>query len=164
MKKEVDVNKYKEMYLDFMTNRQSVVLSFIDKNGKPFSSTTPFIQKEGKFYVYISSIAEHYQLMEINEYVDAIFVADESETKNAFAPERTRYSCRPKNLGNSGHDDVFDLFNRKFHESTMKLLRTLDFSLFELTPQEGRYVIGFGLAFDISGDTSKFDYVMVDRK
>lgn len=46
----------------------------------------------------------------------------------------------------------------------MDILRGLDFSLFELTPFEGRYVVGFGLAFDVTIDGKTFKHVVVDKK
>lgn len=46
----------------------------------------------------------------------------------------------------------------------MDLLRGLDFSLFELTPLHGRYVVGFGMAFDLDIDAEVFTHVVVDKK
>ena len=46
----------------------------------------------------------------------------------------------------------------------MDVLRGLDFSLFELTPLQGRYVVGFGMAFDLDIDANVFTHVVVDKK
>ncbi|WP_443136976.1 hypothetical protein [Lysinibacillus sp. JNUCC 51] len=46
----------------------------------------------------------------------------------------------------------------------MELLRTLDFSLFELTPLEGRYVVGFGKAFTIDITNDTLVHVVIDKK
>jgi heme iron utilization protein len=43
------------------------------------------------------------------------------------------------------------------------VLRGLDMSLFELSPIEGRYVVGFGQAFDVDIFGGKFDHVVVDK-
>src|SRR5699024_4470348 len=85
-----------QMYVKFLESRQTAVLSFVGKDGKPFSSTTPFVKKDDKLYIYISQIAEHYQLTENSEVVDVLLRADESKTKNPFATERVRFSCTPK--------------------------------------------------------------------
>ena len=90
MKKPVDLEKNKENYLQFMANRKNLILSLIDDDGKPFISYAPFVKKDGKFYIYISQIADHYRYMENNEYVDALLIADESATNNKFATERVR--------------------------------------------------------------------------
>ena len=164
MAKTIDLEKYKEMYIQFVETRENALLSFNDTDGKPFSSIAPFVKRDGKLYIYISEVAEHYQLMESNEYVDILLVGDEATTKNKFATERVRWICTTKNIGNEGHDDIFTLFNEAYGEKLLNVLRGLDFSLFELTPAEGRYVVGFGLAFtvDIHGD--HFQHVVVDKK
>ncbi|WP_324730150.1 pyridoxamine 5'-phosphate oxidase family protein [Lysinibacillus fusiformis] len=164
MPKAIDIEQVKQNYESFIQSKKNCVLSFVNGEGKPFSSTTPFVRLNGKFYVYISQIAEHYQLMEQSEVVDLICVADEAVTANPFAPERARWQCVSKKLGNEGHEDIFATFDQLFNAKMMELLRSLDFSLFELTPIEGRYVVGFGKAFtiDIANDT--LIHVVVDKK
>ncbi|MCG7434275.1 pyridoxamine 5'-phosphate oxidase family protein [Lysinibacillus fusiformis] len=164
MPKAIDIEQVKQDYENFIQSKKNCVLSFVNGEGKPFSSTTPFVRLNGKFYVYISQVAEHYQLMDQSEVVDLICVADEAVTANPFAPERARWQCRPKKLGNEGHEDIFATFDQLFNAKMMELLRSLDFSLFELTPIEGRYVVGFGKAFtiDIANDT--LIHVVVDKK
>ncbi|VDG93687.1 heme oxygenase, HugZ family [Lysinibacillus sphaericus] len=164
MAKAIDLEKYKKSYLEFMETRKGLILSMLDGEGKPFTSCAPFVKKDGKLYIYISQVAEHYYHMENSEWIDAMMIADESTTKNPFATERMRMRCTPKNIGNEGHDEIFELFNTQFDSKLLDVLRGLDFSLFELTPSMGRYVVGFGMAFDanISGDV--FTHVVVDKK
>lgn len=164
MKKPVDLEKNKEKYLQFVASRKNLVLSLIDDEGKPFSSYAPFVKKDGKLYIYISQIAEHYGLMEKNEFVDAFLIADESETANKFATERARWTCTSINLGNEGNEDIFELFNTDHGSKMLDVLRGLDFSLFELTPLQGRYVVGFGMAFNMDIDANEFTHVVVDKK
>jgi len=164
MKKPVDIEKQRSNYEVFLNSRKQVILSLIDEEGKPFTSYAPFVMKDGKFYIYISEIADHYRLMEKNEFVDVFLLADEADTPNKFAAERVRWCCKPVNIGNDGHDDIFALFNEHFSEKMVSLLRGLDFSLFELTPVKGRYVVGFGLAFDLDVASNGFHHVVVDKK
>ncbi|OAB43900.1 HugZ family protein [Paenibacillus antarcticus] len=164
MKKPVDLEKNKENYLQFIANRRNLILSLIDEDGKPFISYAPFVKKEGKLYIYISKIADHYRLTENNEFVDVLLIADESATNNKFATERARLNCTSSNIGNDGHEDIFELFNADHGSKMMDLLRGLDFSLFELTPVQGRYVVGFGMAFDIDVDANLFSHVVIDKK
>lgn len=164
MTKVIDLEKNKEKYLKFVENRKNLILNLLDDEGKPFTSCAPFIKKDGKLYIYISQIADHYRFMENNDYVDALLVADESATINPFATERVRWSCKTMNIGNEGHDEIFELFNTDFGAKLMDVLRGLDFSLFELTPLQGRYVVGFGMAFDLDLDATVFTHVVVDKK
>lgn len=164
MKKLVDIEKNKEKYLQFVESRKNLILSLIDGEGKPFTSYAPFVKKDGKLYIYISQIAEHYGLMEKNEFVDAFLLADESATVNKFATERARWTCTSINLGNEGHEDIFELFNTAHGSKMLDVLRGLDFSLFELTPLQGRYVVGFGMAFNTDINANIFTHVVVDKK
>lgn len=164
MKMPVDIEKNKENYLQFIANRKNLILSLIDDQGKPFISYAPFVKKEGKLYIYISRIADHYRYMENNEFVDVLLIADESATNNKFATERARLNCSPKNIGNDGHEDIFELFNTDHGVKMMDLLRGLDFSLFELTLLQGRYVVGFGMAFDLDVEANIFTHVVIDKK
>lgn len=164
MKKPVDLEKNKEKYLQFVESRKNLILSLIDDEGKPFSSYAPFVKKDGKLYIYISKIAEHYDLMEKNDFVDAFLIADEYSTPNKFATERVRWTCTSINLGNEGNEDIFAMFNADHGTKMMDVLRGLDFSLFELTPLQGRYVVGFGMAFNIDIDANVFTHVVVDKK
>jgi hypothetical protein len=164
LEKSIDLEKYKENYLQFIANRRNLILGLIDDEGKPFISCAPFVKKEGKFYIYISKIADHYRYTEKNEYVDVLLIANESATNNKFATERVRLNCTSSNIGNDGHEDIFELFNTDHGAKTMDLLRGLDFSLFELTPLQGRYVVGFGMAFDIDVDANVFNHVVIDKK
>lgn len=164
MVKSIDVEKYKQMYLDFVGMRESAVLNFVDEDGKPFSSIVPFVRKDDKLYIYISEVADHYRLTEKSEFIDVLLRADESATKNPFATERVRWNCTPKKLGNDGYEEIFSLFEVAFNKNLMDMLRGLDFALFELTPLTGRYVVGFGLAFDVTIDGETFNHVVVDKK
>ncbi|MGE7997328.1 pyridoxamine 5'-phosphate oxidase family protein [Lysinibacillus sp. NPDC093190] len=164
MQKEIDIEQVKQGYETFIQGKKSCVLSLVDGEGKPFCSTTPYVRVNGKFYVYISRIAEHFQLMEQAQLVDVLCVADEAVTPNPFAAERARWQCKPKHLGNEGYEDVFVAFNKLHNAKMMELLRTLDFSLFELTPLDGRYVVGFGKAFTIDVANDTLVHVVIDKK
>jgi putative heme iron utilization protein len=164
MNKPVDVEKHKDSYLQFVANRKNLILNLIGDDGRPFTSYAPFVKANGKLYIYISRIADHYRYMESNEYVDVLLIADESATTNKFATERVRWSCTSVNIGNEGHDDIFVLFNNDHGAKMMDMLRGLDFSLFEITPLQGRYVVGFGMAFDLDLEANIFNHVVVDKK
>lgn len=162
--KTVDLKKHKEKYLQFIESRKTLILSMLDAKGNPFTSCAPFVKKDGKLYIYISEVAEHYHLLEKNEYIDALLIADEADSKNAFATERARLQSVPKNIGNEGHDDIFELFYETHGKPMVEMLQGLDFSLFELTPSQGRYVVGFGLAFEVDIEGEKFIHVVVDKE
>src|SRR5690554_1849618 len=93
MKKTMDLEKNKKKYLAFVESRKNLILNVLDAEGKPFTSSAPFVKKDGRLYIYISKIAEHYDFIEKSDYIDALIIADEVTTKNKFATERARWNC-----------------------------------------------------------------------
>lgn len=160
--KPMDVAVLKENYQNLVKSTKSIFLSTIALDGAPFLSYAPFVEHEGKVYVYLSRIAEHYRNLEANPAVDVMLIADESATKNIFARERARFKGRAANVGNEGYEEVFAKFEEKFGAPTFNMLRTLDFSLFELELAQGRYVVGFGQAFDVDFPGQHFEHVNRD--
>lgn len=160
--KPLDKEKIKLEYLTFTDHTKTIMLSTVNKYGQPFISYAPFVKKNGKLYIYISKIANHYYHIENHPAVDVMFIEDEMQCRNLFARQRARFACTAINLGNKGYEDIFDLFGQIFGESMIRMLQELDFSLFELTVHEGRYVVGFGQAFDIDLSGNRFDLVSRD--
>lgn len=160
--KPLDNHTIKLQYTKLADGVKTLMLSTIDENGRPFISYAPFVKKEGKLYIYISRIANHYRHLEANPDVDVMLIEDESDSANLFARERARFVCHAVNIGNEGHDDVFALFEASFGAPMIRMLRGLDFSLFELTLLEGRYVAGFGQAYDIDLSADRYELVSRD--
>ncbi|MGG3891168.1 HugZ family protein [Metabacillus fastidiosus] len=163
MEKQIDIVKRKEQYLQFIDKCKTVVISSKDENGDPFTSYAPYVQYNGKFYIYISIITDHYKFIEANNLISIMMLKDEQDAANLFARERARFQCIAENVGNDGHEEIFAKFENIHGAPMMGVLRGLDLSLFELTPKEGRYVIGFGQAFDIDLTGDKFEHVVVDK-
>ncbi|WP_042352910.1 HugZ family protein [Bacillus massiliigorillae] len=163
MVKQIDLAQKKEQYLEFINTRKTIVISSKDNNGDPFISYAPFVKHDGKFYIYISKISDHYQYIEENDLIHIMLLADEHGSSNLFARERARFQCTSENLGNEGYEEIFTEFENIHGKPMMGVLRGLDFSLFELVPQEGRFVVGFGQAFDIDVLGERFLHVVVDK-
>jgi len=160
--KQLDKEKIKLQYLTFADSLKTLMLSTIDEEGNPFISYAPFVRKNGKLYVYLSRIAAHYKHLEDRGAVDVMMIEDESKSVNMFARQRARFICTAVNIGNEGHEELFELLNETFGKGMVGMLRGLDFSLFELTAREGRYVAGFGQAYDIDLSGDRFDHVNRD--
>ncbi|MFD1136402.1 HugZ family pyridoxamine 5'-phosphate oxidase [Paenibacillus urinalis] len=157
-----NIEAVQEKYVQFINKLRSLMISTIDQNGDPSISYAPFVQYEGKIYIYISKIAKHYDHLERQSKADIMFIEDEMDTANLFARQRVRFQCQALNVGNEGHEEVFAAFAARFPEKMIQMLRSLDFSLFELTPGEGRYVAGFGQAYDIDMTTGSIEHVARD--
>lgn len=164
MVKQIDMVQKKEQYLQFMDKYKTAVISTKDELDNPFISYAPVVLHEGKFYIYISKITDHYKFIENNDLIHIMLIADETDSPNLFARERVRFQCTAENVGNDGYEEVFAKFVAKHGAPMMGVLRGLDLSLFELTPKEGRFVVGFGQAFDVDVTGERFEHVVIDKK
>ena len=152
-------------YQKFLDSRKTLVISSTDEQDNPFVSYAPFITHADRLYIYVSRIAEHYWHLANSDTVSVLLIADEADTTNLFARERVRFECGVERLDDAEeHDELFALFRDRFNAKLIDLLQTLDFSLFELSPRAGRYVVGFGKAYDVDLAGTRFDHVVVDKR
>ncbi|NMM83647.1 hypothetical protein B2J88_04625 [Rhodococcus sp. SRB_17] len=164
MLSDAEHKKALDAYRTFLAERKTVVISTKDQNGEPFLSIVPFAIHEDSLYVYVSEIADHYAYLHNAETACVLIHGGESESANLFGIERARFDCTVTECVEEGHDDVFENLGARTNAKMVDLLRTLDFHLFRLTPKQGRYVVGFGKAFDVSFDGNRFDHVVIDKK
>lgn len=160
----INIDKVKSRYDAFVASRKTIVISSNDADGNPFISYAPFVQHEGKLYIYISAIAEHYDFIEQSETIQIMMLADEQDTKNLFARERLYLKCTAENIGNDDLETIFEKMTAIHGAQLIQLLRTIDMSIFELTPKDGRYVIGFGQAFTVDFAAEKLEHIVVEKK
>jgi putative heme iron utilization protein len=163
MEKLLDLQVKKEKYVQFLSQSKTLVISSMDDSGNPFISYAPYVIHDNRFYIFISKISDHYQYLEKNKVIHIMILADEAKSPNLFARERIRFQCSPDNVGNEDKEQIFEKFVEIHGAPMMGVLRGIDMSLFQLSPIEGRYVVGFGQAFDIDLSGKKFNHVVVDR-
>ncbi|MGB3699174.1 MAG: pyridoxamine 5'-phosphate oxidase family protein [Gordonia sp. (in: high G+C Gram-positive bacteria)] len=161
---DTELAKSLDGYRDFLADRRTVVIATKDAAGEPFQSIAPFVAHDGALYVYVSEVAEHYVHLSRSETARVMMHGDESSAKNIFGVERASFVCDVQQVPEEGHDAVFDAFAALTNAKMVELLRGLDFHLFRLTPRDGRYVVGFGKAFEVSFDGSRFEHVVIDKK
>ncbi len=143
------------MLKDFLKDFKSTVLSTIDKNNSPFTSYAPFVKKDSKYYVYLSSMARHTQNLDNNNKVSLFFIEDEISCANIFARKRIVLQANAKKLPRDTQEfeNLIGIFEKE-HVSTMTMLKSMkDFSIYEFTPYGGEAVFGFGEAYDVGGKT-----------
>lgn len=141
------------MLNNFLNSFKSTVLSTIDKRGNPFTSYAPFVKENGNYYIYISSMARHYENLSLNNKLSLFFIEDEISCENIFGRKRVVIQCTSKKLPRD--NEKFEKLMKKFelnHGKTASMLKTMkDFSIFEFTPFEGEAIFGFGEAYDLGG-------------
>lgn len=148
------------MLKKFLDTFKSTVLSTLDENNNPFTSYAPFIKKDDKYYIYISSMAKHFKNLENTRKVSLFFVEDEAYCENIFRRKRVVLQCNSEKMqrDTKEFEQLIELFEKK-HGSTMKILKSMkDFTFFEFIPFYGEAVFGFGEAYNIGGE--KFDQLI----
>ena len=138
--------------VELITSQQTLLLATATTHAIPDLSYAPFVQDNaGSFYIFVSDLASHTTNLRGNPQASVMFIRPESESPNLFARERASFNCRVTEItrDNALYDAQLQALQDKFGE-TVKLLRSLsDFHLLALTPEQGRYVAGFGRAYKI---------------
>lgn len=147
---------------ELIASQQTLTLSTASAKGIPDISYAPFVRDStGLFYIYVSELASHTANLLNNPRASIMFIRPESESPNLFARERAVFSCRVKEITRA--DEIYttrlNALQVKFGE-VASLLRSLsDFHLFALSPESGRYVVGFGRIFTINVNDGSLSHI-----
>lgn len=145
-----DVKKEMMMFRDSFG---SVILSTLSKDGEPIISYAPLLKYDGKFFIYISEIADHYASLKANpKRVEVFFLEDECKAKSVILRKRLKYKAEVEfKQKYDEFERIFALFEESNpHAGGLKTIKNMqDFHLVQLHFKEGRFVKGFGGAYDV---------------
>ena len=81
------------------------------------------------------------------------FIEDEVKTKNIFARKRLNFDVKVTiiNRDSQTFNDIILLYEKKFSASSL-ICKLPDFVMFKFTPFKGKFVKGFGEAYEIYGE------------
>lgn len=140
----------------FMLSFNSVCLATLSPNGEVVCSYAPFVSTEFGNFIYISEVSEHFANIKHNpNNLEAMFLEDESKAASVILRKRLRYRTQASFIDRGElFDKIYDEFERQTGGSGgIKTIRNmLDFHLVKLDFIKGRFVKGFGQAYDIKGD------------
>ena len=140
-------------YHQLIQQQKTLLLATVSEQGEPECSYAPYVRdQQGVFYIYVSDLAVHAKNMMHNQKVSILFIRSETETQNLFARERAVFNCSVREIQKT--DECFDKqlqqMKQQFGE-TVDLLRSLsDFHLLALTSVDGKYIAGFGQAYQVN--------------
>lgn len=149
------LEKAQAEYESFPQEFSSVIISTISQEGIPNASYAPFVMDDSKnIYIYVSGLSTHTQNIESNPRVSVLLIEDEAKADQIFARRRLSFDCTATLVERETvtWNQIVDRFQERFGEIIEVLRGLADFRIFQLTPSEGRFVIGFGAAYHISGD------------
>jgi heme iron utilization protein len=139
-------------YQGFTDKFKSVIISTVSQQGVPNASYAPFIMDESKnIYIYVSGLSTHTQNLQAVPKVSVLFIEEESQTKQIFARRRLNFDCEATLVERETQswNQTVDSFESRFGEIISVLRDLPDFRIFQLKPATGRFVIGFGAAYEV---------------
>jgi putative heme iron utilization protein len=142
-------------YNQFPDSFQSLILSTVSEDGFPHISYAPFVMDETKnIYILASDLASHTQHLRSSHKASVLFIAEESQTQQIFARTRLTFDCTVKMIERETTEWKLSIeqMQDRFGEIVGMLRGLMDFHLFQLTPTQGQFVMGFGQAYQISGE------------
>lgn len=157
----------------FMKQRQSLMLSSLKASSLagdapedvwPDISYAPFIWRDGVFYIFISELAAHTRNLMRSESTSVMFIEDEEGNRNPFARRRATFVCRAGQVEREAEafEPALAELEKAFGPTVGVLKGLSDFRLFALQPVSGRYVVGFGKAYDIDPTNFSLHHVGPD--
>lgn len=147
------IEKVQEQYSTFCQNIQSVILGTVDSEGLPAATYTPYaMDAERNIYIFVSRMTAHTKNMIETPNVSALFLEDEADTKQIYARARLSYNCTAEEIlrETPAFEGAISLLLDRHGNIVQKLTEMGDFHLFKLEPQSGRFVVGFGAAYQIA--------------
>ncbi len=149
--------------LEFRQHQKTLQLATLTHDGCPHVSYTPFVYLPDGYYILISDIAKHGQNIKNHQQVSIMMIEDEQDSKSIYARKRLSFDTKA-NLVPRESDSwltAISALEQRFGEIVSNLSKLGDFHMYQLIPEKGRFVKGFGKAFDISG-SDKVDIVHLD--
>jgi len=150
-----EIVKAQVAYEEFPQKFSSVIISTVSAEGIPNASYAPFvIDEQRNIYIFVSGLSTHTKNIYAHPYVSVLFIEDEAQTQQIFARSRLSFDCRVNSI--LRESDVWYHITQEFQQRFGEIIETLssltDFQIFQLVPTNGRFVLGFGAAYHISGE------------
>lgn len=131
---------------------QTLQLASLTPEGTPHASYAPYVVDGGKYFILISDIAQHAQNLAINPDVALMIIEDEADSREPFARRRLSFEAKALEVARDTQTwaNIVPQLEARFGDIITRLTALQDFHLFCLTPIQGRFVKGFGQAYQIS--------------
>lgn len=145
----------------FCSSFKSVILS-TSKSETSNASYAPYAQdKDGNYYIFVSSMAKHAHNLAHNKNVSLFFIEDERDASNIFARKRVTIEAEASflNRDSKEREEAVGLMRERFGEFFDAISSMPDFGCFRLTPKSGRYVKGFGKAYNFTMPDFKIEHM-----
>ena len=142
---------------DFQALREhcnGALLATLDEKQLPCASYAPLVWVDGHYYLFVSDLASHTRNLKCCPALSLMLIEAEDQAANAFMRQRITLQGNVQSV--SRNDSSFARVLARFHHRFGKVMSMIeplaDFHLFRLQLRSGRFVRGFGQAYDLSGE------------
>lgn len=148
-----EIDQLRNQIDSLLSEMKSTVLATTHEDGSPLASYTPFVTSEQQagLWILVSDLAGHAANLAVQKQCSTLILRDEKDSSQIYLRERLQYEMtateiqRNESVWMNGISEL-----RARHGALIETLKTLsDFRLFLLTPNSGRYVVGFGQAYEL---------------
>ena len=149
-----DLDGVRQEYLVLREQCHGALLATLEGDQIPSASYAPLVWLDGQSYLFLSDLAGHTRNLRSCPSIGLMLIEAEGSSANAFARRRITLQGEACMVEREAplFAPVLTEFHRRFGQ-VMKLLESLpDFHLFHLQLQRGRYIRGFGQAYELSGE------------
>ena len=142
---------------DFLSLREhcnGALLATVDDKQLPCASYAPLVWADDHYYLFLSDLAGHTRNLKCCPSLSLMLTEAEDLAANAFMRQRITLqgSAEPVKRNDSSFARVLAEFHHRFGKVMAMIEPLADFHLFRLQLQSGRFVRGFGQAYDLSGE------------
>lgn len=144
-----------QTYRSFPRQFGSIMLGTVSAEGVPQASYAPCIVDDDRnIYIFVSGLSAHTQNLSATGKASVLFIEDEAKTTQIFARKRLSYDCSGTLLprGSEQWDAIAQKFSERFGNIVDVMIGLPDFRIFQLIPKSGRFVMGFGAAYDVDSN------------
>ncbi len=137
----------------FQQSQRTLLIASTNADHQPNASYAPFAMANDGFYILVSDIAKHGQNLKQQQTLSVMMIEDEDKARSIYARMRLTYEVDVVLIERDNPDFIVgtDALIDRFGAIAKNLRDLSDFNLYHLHPKQGRFVKGFGKAFEITG-------------
>ena len=135
----------------FLDSRLTLSLAVVQANGAPIASYAPFVEFDGGLFILVSELAQHTQALKSATQASVMIMADEGDCDTVYARRRLQYDMHIEPIARDSAiwQTVSQALLTRHGDVVTQLLELSDFNMFKFEPMSGRYVKGFGRAYEL---------------
>ena len=142
---------------DFLALREhcnGALLATLDDNQLPCASYAPLVWVDDHYYLFLSDLAGHTRNLKCCPSLSLMLIEAEDQAANAFMRQRITLQGLAESISrdDSSFAGVLAEFHHRFGKVMAMIEPLADFHLFRLQLHTGRFVRGFGQAYDLAGE------------